>query len=236
MRYHTKKKGLSMMKSALLAMCLVSANASAAMILGFGVEADYLAPAASGSLTHNGTKTEFGSSTENGYQLGAYLEHPIPLVPNIRLDYTSELEFNGVTAGAANSVAMTQLDITPYYEILDNVVDLDVGITAKTLRVKTTSAAVPAFNDSYSTVIPMGYIGAAVMLPGLPLSFAGSVKYIGYEGDSLTDARIKAMWDIALGVSAQVGYRYESLKLDDTFDTTSDAEFKGVFAGLAFTF
>jgi outer membrane protein len=232
MRYDTKKKGVLMFRSALLGLGVLSVNASAAMILGFGVEADYLAPSAEGNFNHNGINTVFEKKTENGYQLGAYLEHPVPLIPNIRIDYTSELEFRGATS----SVSVSQMDVTPYYEILDNVVDLDIGITAKSLRAQTDSTLLPALNDSYDTVIPMGYVGAAVMFPGLPVSFAGSVKYIGYDGDSFTDARIKAMWEIVGGVSAQVGYRYESLKLDDTFDVTADAEFKGVFAGLAFTF
>lgn len=218
-----------MKKSALLAFALATVNVSAATILGFGVEADYLAPSATGDFKYKTVTTAFNGDTESGYQIGAYLEHPVPMLPNLRLDYTSDITFSG----GANSVALNQMDVTPYYEILDNVVDIDIGITAKVLN--GTSKTIIA-EESFNAVIPMGYLGAAVMLPGLPVSFAGSVKYIGFSGDSFTDARIKAVWDIAGGLSAQVGYRYESLKLDDRFDITTDATFKGAFAGLGFTF
>ncbi|MFA6144516.1 MAG: TIGR04219 family outer membrane beta-barrel protein [Sulfurimonas sp.] len=217
-----------MKKSALLAMTLMAANASAAMILGFGVEADYLAPAATGHLNYNNSDTVFNGTTESAYQIGAYLEHPIPLIPNIRLDYTSNMTFSGV----GNDVSLKQLDITPYYEILDNIVDLDIGITAKTISGKTKVITEETFN----AVIPMGYVAAAVMLPGTGLSVDGNVKYISFSGDSLTDARVKASWDIVAGLQVHAGYRYESLQLDKRFDITTNATFKGPFVGLGYKF
>jgi outer membrane protein len=222
------KKGVFMKKSALLAIALMAANASAATILGFGVEADYLAPAATGNFKYQTSSTAFDGATESGYQIGAYLEHPIPLVPNLRLDYTSDVTFSG----AGNDVSLKQLDVTPYYEILDNVVDLDIGVTAKTINGKTKGLSEQTFN----AVIPMGYVGAAVMIPGTGFSVNGSVKYISLNGDSLTDARIKAALKIAAGLQVQAGYRYESLKLDNRFDITTDANFKGPFVGLGYTF
>ena len=217
-----------MKKSPLLVMTLMAANASAAMVLGFGVEADYLAPAATGDFKYNNTSIAFNGATESGYQLGAYLEHPIPLVPNIRLDYTSDVTFSG----SNNNVALKQMDITPYYEILDNIVDLDIGITAKTISGKTKGTTEETFN----AVIPMGYVAAAVMLPGTGLSVDGSVKYIALNSDSLTDARVKASWDIVAGLQVHAGYRYESLKLDKRFDITTNATFKGPFVGLGYKF
>ncbi len=216
-----------MKKSALLAMTLMAANASAAMILGFGVEADYLAPAATGNFDYKGANTVFDGATQSGYQLGAYLEHPVPLVPNIRLDYTSDLTFSGL----GSDVSLKQMDVTPYYEILDNIVDLDIGITAKTI-----SGKIKNTDQSFNAVIPMGYVAAAVMLPGTGLSVDGSVKYISFSGDSLTDARVKASWDIVAGLQVHAGYRYESLQLDKRFDITTNATFKGPFVGLGYKF
>lgn len=217
-----------MMRSAIWALTLAAANVSAAMILGFGVEADYYNPEASGNFSYKGSNTTFSNDQESGYQIGAYLEHPVPVLPNIRLDLTSEMTFSG----GGNSVSLKQLDITPYYEILDNVVDLDIGITCKVIDGKVAGS----LNESFSEVIPMGYLGAALMVPGLPVGISGNVKYVGYNGDAFTDAKIKATWDIAAGVQAQAGYRYESLKLDNRFDITADATFKGPFVGLGFTF
>ena len=217
-----------MKKSALLAFVLATVNVSAATILGFGVEADYFAPAATGDFQYKTSRTTFNGNTESGYQIGAYLEHPIPMLPNLRLDYTSDVTFSG----QSNDVSMKQMDVTPYYEILDNIVDIDIGMTVKTLNGKTKGAV----EESFNAVIPMGYLAASVMAPGTGFSVAGSVKYINISGDSMTDARIKAVMKIVAGVQAQVGYRYESLKLDNRFDLTTNATVKGPFVGLGYSF
>lgn len=222
-----------MVRSIIMAAGLAAANVSAATILGFGAEADYYAPAADGHFNYKATQTSFSNDDESGYQLGAYLEHPVPVLPNLRIDLTSESTFSGSDgSGGVNRVSFEQIDITPYYELLDNVLDLDVGVTFKILEGNVEGA----LNDRFSEVIPMGYLAATVSVPGVPLAFAGSVKYAGYDGDSLTDARFKASWDIAAGVQAQAGYRYESLKISDRFDMSADATFKGPFVGLGFRF
>lgn len=222
-----------MIRSMILAAGLLASGASAATLLGFGAEADYYAPTADGHFNYKNTATAFGNDDESGYQIGAYFEHPVPVLPNLRVDLTTESSFSGSDgSGGVNKVSFEQIDITPYYEILDNVVDLDIGVTFKILE----GDVQGAIDQSISEVIPMGYLGAAVRFPGTPLSLAGSVKYLGYGGDSFTDARIKASWDIAAGVQAHAGYRYESLDISDRYDMNADVTFEGPFVGLGFSF
>lgn len=222
-----------MMKKALLAMSLGISAASAATVLGFGVEADYYNPTVSGDFSYKTSDTRFSGEKETAYQLGFYLEHPVPMLPNIRIDYTPETTFSGADSIiGTNKVSFTQLDGTLYYEILDNVVDLDLGVTFKALDGKVAGT----INESFSEVIPMGYVGAAVMFPGVPLSISGSAKYLGYSGDSFTDARIKAVWKVMAGLEAQAGYRYEALKINDRFDMNADMTIKGPFVGIGYSF
>lgn len=225
------------MRSAILAVTLAAANASAAMILGFGAEADYYAPKASGNFSYTDkgvtTHTAFSNGEESTYQVGLFLEHPVPVLPNLRIDMTPENSFSGSNGLAGtNTVTFNEIDVTPYYEVLDNIVDIDIGVTLKVLDGKIEGAV----NQSFSEVIPMGYLGAGLMFPGIPLRFAGSIKYVGFDGDSFSDMRIKAMWNIAGGVSAQAGYREESLKIKDRFGMNADASFRGPFFGVNFTF
>ncbi len=222
-----------MKKSILTALCLVSVNASAAMILGFGVEADSYNPTASGDFIYKTTTTHFNNERHSGYQVGLYLEHPAPLLPNIRLDLTPESSFTGSNgAGGINKVTFNQTDITPYYEILDNVVDLDVGITFKVVDAKIEGT----LSQEFSEVIPMGYVSAGISLVGTGLRIAGDVKYVEYKGDSLGDSRIKAVWNINKLFQAQVGYRYQTLKINDHFDLNSNITIEGAFIGLGATF
>jgi len=217
----------------LLASFLGASTLSAAMIVGFGAEADYYSVEADGSFNYENTRTHFNNDQESSYQLGAYLEHPIPLVPNIRIDYTPKTTFSGFDGvGESNDVDFTQLDTTLYYEILDNVVDLDIGVSGKYL-----SGHVQGVNNkSFDEIIPMGYLRVAFTRPLTGLSFDGNVKYVEYEGDSLLDARVKATWNIMLGLGVQAGYRYESMDIDDRFDMNTDASFRGPFVGVQYIF
>lgn len=217
-----------MMRFSMAVLVLAASNVSAAMILGFGVEADFYSPEVDGTFDYKSTSTRFNGDRESTYQIGAYLEHPVPLVPNLRIDYTPETKFSGV----GNNVSFTQLDVTPYYEILDTIVDIDVGVSLKVLEGKITGTA----NENFSEVIPMGYMGAAVSIPGTPIALSGSVKYIGYDGDSFSDSRIKATWNIAAGLQFQAGYRYESLKVSNRLNTTANITFEGPFIGLGYSF
>lgn len=218
-----------MTSKVLLGTFFLSTYLSASTIAGFGIEADYLAPKAEGSFKYNTINTTFDGEEEKGVQLGAYIEHPIPMIPNIRVDYTSEVEFSGLSS----IVSVTQTDITPYYEILDNIVDIDVGLTAKVLEGTTKQGNT---EESFDAVIPMVYVGTAIMFPGSPLSLSASVKYMGIDGDSFTDARAKVLWKIAGGLAAQAGYRYESIKLNDFNDITTDARFEGPYIGMNYSF
>lgn len=222
-----------MKKLILMALCLASVNVSAAMILGFGVETDSYSPTASGDFDYKTTTTHFNNERHSGYQVGLYLEHPLPLLPNIRLDLTPESSFMGSNGAAGiNKVSFNQTDITPYYEILDNVVDLDIGITFKVVDAKIEGAV----NQEFSEVIPMGYLSAGIDLVGTGLRIAGDVKYIEYKGDSLGDSRIKAVWNINKLFQAQAGYRYETLKINNHFDLNSNIIIEGPFIGLGATF
>lgn len=222
-----------MKKSLLTALCLASVNVSAAMVLGFGAEVDYYNPTASGDFNYKTTKTHFNNESQSGYQIGLYLEHPVPVLPNIRVDLTPEFSFSGSNGvGGTNKVSFDQSDITPYYEILDNVVDLDIGVTFKVLDGKVEGL----LNQEFSEVIPMAYLGAGIDFVGTGLRIAGDVKYIEYDGDSLSDSRIKAVWNINKMVQVQGGYRYETLKINDRYDMNSNVVIEGPFIGMGVTF
>jgi outer membrane protein len=226
-----------MKKTAFLLATSGITSLSAAMILGFGTEVNYWAPEASGSFSYsNGgtTTTDFNQKTTDNYQIGVYLEHPIPLLPNLRLDYTSGQAYSGSSlVGGTNQVTLNQLDITPYYEILDNMeVDLDVGISAKVVDGSVDGVR----NQNINSVIPMVYVSTEVNIPVLPLAVGADIKYFTTGGDSVTDARIRAIWKIMLGLEAQAGYRYENFNLDNRFDMTTDSTFKGPFVGVGYSF
>lgn len=224
------------MKKALLALCVGSVMASASTVAGFGVEADYYVPEAKGDFryTDNGvtTDTHFNGDDDSVYQVGVYFEHPVPLLPNIRADFTPETSFTGTDSIAGtNTVKFSQIDTTLYYELLDNVVDLDIGLTGKFIDGEVTGAV----NQSFDVVIPMVYVGAGVKIPALPIRLDADLKHVRYSGNSISDMRIKAVWEVMAGLEAVAGYRYESLKLDED-DIYSTLKIQGPFIGVGYRF
>ena len=225
------------MKKALLALCTGSVMASASMLLGFGIEADYYSPEAKGdfSYTDNGvtSATRFNGDNDTQYQLGLYVEHPIPILPNIRADFTPETLFVGENIGGAgtNTVKFSQIDTTLYYEILDNVVDLDIGLTGKLVEGHVSGAV----NQTFDVIIPMVYVAAGVKIPALPVRLDADFKYVGYSSNSISDIRIKSVWEVFAGLEAVAGYRYESLKLDEN-DIYSTLKIQGPFIGVGYRF
>jgi outer membrane protein len=224
------------MKKVLLALCAGSVLVSASTIAGFGIEAEYYLPEAKGDFRYTDggvtTNTHFNGDDESSYQIGLYFEHPVPLLPNIRADFTPETSFTGTDSIAGtNMVKFSQIDTTFYYELLDNVVDLDIGLTGKFIDGEVTGAT----NQSFDVVIPMLYVGAGVKIPLVPLRIDADVKYVGYSGNSIRDMRFKAVWEALAGLEAVAGYRYESLKLDEN-DIYSTLKIQGPFIGVGYRF
>ncbi len=220
----------------LVSLCAAAVVASASTLLGFGAEVDYYNPTANGDFTYteNGatTRTHFNNESQSVYQVGLYFEHPVPILPNLRIDFTPKTTFSGLDGATVSKVSISQTDIVPYYEVLDNVVDLDIGVAFRVFNGKVEGTV----NQSINQVIPMGYVAAGVDLPGIPLRIAGDFKYAGYNGDSLSDIRIKAVWKIIAGIQAQAGYRQGSLNIDNHFDLNANVTIKGPFVGLGYTF
>lgn len=175
------------------------------------------------------------------------LEHPVPLLPNIRIAAT-KLEDSGdgtisqdfVFLGTSYTVSqqvhteidLTLADVTLYYEIIDIGMDLDVGVTARWIEAE---LGIEDFTDSADVVVPMIYVSAKVGLPFSGGYIAGHVNAVNYEGNGLTDYTVKVGWEtenfIFPEFGIELGYRDFSLKADDS-DLYFDINVEGAFLNL----
>lgn len=196
---------------------------------------------------------DLGFDSKRNLYLYAGLEHPIPLLPNIRVDYAEiaqtargqldrSIEFNGrtfdVSANLLSEVDLEQTDLVLYYEVLDNVVSLDLGLGVRYVDGFVQVADTSGFSSAeFSGVIPLAYVGARVDLPITNFWAAAQARGVGYRGDSLIDIDARVGWESALGLGLEVGYRIMELELDDFDDIdTADLTIKGPFAGITFSF
>jgi outer membrane protein len=188
-------------------------------------------------------KDLFWGSESQGY-LFATLEHPIPIIPNVKLMATkidqsgsgqADFTFDGITylGDISNDFSIQTVDLIAYYEILDNVVSLDIGLNIRSLKVDYTiieTTTNTTTTDSISETIPMLYalVGASP-IPDLIIS--GELSYIAYAGSTISDFTAKVAYTTDFFVGVEAGYRKQQYTFDDVSGTNSDLSFDGVFAG-----
>lgn len=188
-----------------------------------------------------------------------YIKHPVPVLPNLRLEYaavdfsgtsTQDFIYQGTTysASAKSDLTLDQFDIIMYYNILDNTawMTLDLGLDVKVVQAEFNAAqsnGANAVQENETLPLPMGYARARVEIPGTDIGLEGNVKYTAYKDSKAMDYAIKADYTLVdilpVDVGLEVGYRFQQFDIDGTdfsIDTSMDVEIDGVFAGAVIRF
>jgi len=168
-------------------------------------------------------------------------EHFVPLLPNIRLMHTqldhsgsgnSSFTFDGQSffGDVRNEFSIETLDLIAYYEVLDNIVSLDLGLNIRNLKADYNINNGSATTDSVSETVPMLYaaVGAS---PWPELLISGELSYIAFSGSSVSDFTAKIAYTTNFLLGFEAGYRKLSFEFDDVSDTNAKLDFDGVFAG-----
>ncbi len=212
----------------------------------------------SGALNLNGTYTSNETEATDIY-IWALIKHPIPILPNLRLEYvtvTDEGETRGSVGGlniptsAHTTLDSTEFDVIPYYNILDNTfwTTIDLGLDMKVIQTDSNVAIVPStipgasfagYSSSDTTVVPLLYVRARVEVPFTGIGVETDAKAITDGTDTVYDVRAKV--DYTLGFipvvqpAFEVGYRVQQLTVDDG-NNQVDLNYAGVYAGLMLRF
>ena len=199
---------------------------------------------------------DLGLSDDDSNILYLALEHPIPLLPNIKIQQnkiegnatgvaSQDFNFNNLNIAQGDatitSYDLSHTDFTLYYEILDNWVNLDLGITAKDfdghILVGINGATVPAATTlNLSGTVPLLYGKAQFDLPFTGLS-TGVIAHLGQvSDDKMTDASAYLAYEGDSGFGVEIGYRTFSLEFDEFDGLSSDLTIDGFYAGFSFHF
>lgn len=249
------------MKKILFSATLAVALATTANADFIGAEVGYAAW--SSSLTGNvqkGTGTldfeqdlGYASNKTNGF-MWAYIDHPLPFLPNLKIQKTnfsdnsegtinSNVTFGGKNFSAnesvSSSVTLNQIDFIPYWRILDNWVNFDIGLNIKAIdgkvQVNSRTSSKEA-NADFDIILPMLYTKARFDLPFTGLSIEADASYVGYSGNKFSDVKAGIVYETSYGLGATIGYRHENITIDDIDDTYGDITIKGAYAGLFYHF
>lgn len=218
----------------------------------------------SGTVSYNdgiGGTGEYQSSQNKNTTTYAWLlvKHPIPMVPNLRLEY-AKIEDTGsangtfdnfVTVGATQAkLTMHQYDVIPYYNILDNTfwTTVDLGVDIKVIdasyeakNVNINGVGLGDYTDSKTIAVPMAYGRLRVEIPATHVGLEADVKYVTYSGSTVYDTRAKIDYTFDISPVVQpafeLGYRVQKFDLSSGDDKTKvNMDFKGFYAGLMLRF
>ncbi len=222
-------------------------------IVGVGASVSYWNSDVSGDAATNGDvvdlENDLDLSSDDNANVTLYFEHPVPLLPNVRVNYTSlELDgegelsanFDGIALGTTvqSDLELDQLDLTLYYEVLDNWVNLDLGLTVRDLSgeltVRDTAGVFAVSETEIDAVVPMGYLAARFDLPFTGVSVGGDINGIAYSGDAVYDLNVYGQYELSL-LQLRAGYRQLTIDYEDD-DDKLDVDIDGPFlsAGLVF--
>lgn len=232
---------------------VLAAPLANADILGVGANVSYWDSDFSGEVVNKGSavdiEKDLNMDSDSNANFTAYFEHPVPLLPNVRVNYTSISQsgsgkigpegFDDIINADVNSdLDLDQLDATFYYEVLDNWVNLDLGLTARKfdgeLVVRDTAVGGRVSTTTVDAVVPMGYLAARFDLPFTGVSVGADGNFVSYSGDSLHDVNVYGQFEIAM-LQLRAGYREMAIDYEDD-DDQLDVELSGPFASVGFTF
>lgn len=203
------------------------------------------------------TDSDVGYSKEKKMYAWINFKHPVPLLPNVRLEYTP-MEFSGTsttgfdydgtsfTSGAKSTLNMDQYDAIFYYNVLDNTgwTTIDLGLDIKYIDTSfQASQGVNSVSQSDGIALPMAYARLRFEIPATDIGLEGDMKYVSYKGSNVYDYRIKADYSFDLSVidlGIEAGYRFQNINVDhndfSSLDTTGDIHISGFYAGVMVRF
>lgn len=172
---------------------------------------------------------------EGAVQFSVALEHPVPIIPNAKIRYVNlDTQTKSSVLGQPNyAVNLDHADFILYYEILDNVVDLDIGAGATTLNGDINRLDQRTSIDETYPII-YGTVGGK--LPFTGLSAKAELTYSNFDDAQLTDALAEIQYNfidnMLVDVGVKAGYRIFTVDLDDYNRNDIKLDFKGPYIGL----
>ena len=211
------------------------------------------------ATSQNGTRldleNDLGLTDDSHNIVWASLEHPVPFLPNIKLVssdldvqassiLTRDIVFGGETYSADEAVDtqidMSNMEYTLYYELLDNWINLDAGLTLRqydgfvSLNTDPTGSNISE-SELLDFTLPLVYLKGRVDLPLTGFFVDGEVNIISYDGDSLSDTAFAVGYESDIGLGAKAGYRTFTMEVEES-EFLSDVKFTGAYVSVFFHF
>ena len=191
--------------------------------------------------------------SENNNVLYVSFEHPIPVIPNVKikktdLDLTGEGKTNysflnqNFTGDTDSQFDLSHTDLTLYWGVPLPIpfFDINFGLTARQfdgIVSVTEKTSQTTKSEDLDFVLPMGYLNVDFD-SHFGVYARAEVNGVAYDGNSIMDTTFALGYTLPLpipmlDVNLEAGHRSINLKTDeDSVDIDTDVEVSGMFAGL----
>ncbi len=183
------------------------------------------------------------------------LEHPISVLPNIRYQgynlYSSESSEVSLESSNNDSEAiagkttttgfdLNHEDIVLYYQLLNNWIDLDMGVDLKRFDGEVSQAGSAGSSIDVDETIPLLHLSARVELPvnGLYVgaNINANVVDLGLSQSTAQDATILLGYESGTGLGVEGGIKSFSVELNDSDSLNTNLEYDALFLNGYFNF
>lgn len=246
------------MKKMLVAACFAASlplTAQADLLFTVGGSANYWNADPSGQLSDDVQLGKSGLNLDStgANQLKVFVEHPIPVLPNLKIantgvsvDGTGSLNttiFNQpFNAGVKSTLDLSHTDFTLYWGLPLPIpfVDINFGLTARQFDGEAKIegqglASSQKANEAIDFVLPMGYLNVNVDTPFGVYGYA-DVNYVGYGDNKLSDTSFAVGYQLPVPIvdlGVEVGQRSLNLETEELDNSKIDVELSGLYYGLS---
>ena len=248
----TRSKFLPVATLALLLSAPVQAD-----FVGFRIGASYWEPELSGDFSSTGDpeidlSDDLGLDDPSESSLVLILEHPVPFLPNLRyqgieLDSSGretladDITFDGETfvggVTVRSTLDLSHDDLVLYYEVLDNWVNLDIGLDLKRFDGEASiTDGITTSSIDIDETIPLLYLSARFDLPFSGFYVGADISTLSIDDNSVDDTTLKLGYESNIGFGIEGGIKTFSVELDDADDLDTDLEYDGAFINGFFHF
>lgn len=249
-------KSITIKALALALSVIAPVSLKADTILGIYLSVGNWQPDFSGEIDNSGPVIDLNDQlniADDSSTLTSFaLEHPVPWIPNIKVQRTeldttsssilgSAVSFGGVTFPSGteldSQIDLSHTDYILYYEILDNWVSIDFGLTLMNFdgNISLQSSGLVS-NVNLDDYVPAGYFKASFELP-LTGAFVGAEGSLLSVGDnSISDYKAFVGWESEFGLGAEFGYHRFSVDWEDFDNSNGDLTFDGYYVSVNYHF
>jgi len=190
--------------------------------------------------------SDIDSDNESSLSFYVAIEHGVPLIPNFKLKNS---DINGQFINQIDvcppenpcdspiNLDLSHTDLTLYYELLDNWVNLDLGLSALYFNGNNDFSNSVDFSEiNYSEIIPALYGKAEFEFPTTDFSASLTANVGTLTDKSAIDLELAASYKFALGFSIEAGLRKQTVDFEYSNRVKIDSTSTGAFAALNFHF